>query len=497
MSDLLGVTDETLAAIRTDVAKAQSAGYTTSLGLTGYALEAPAKSLFPVLSPLRNRVRRTKAAIGSQAAHWKAITGINVTNANPFVPFGYAGSAVTTQEQDFLAAYVPIALGDTVQLDAQVLARGFDDLRARSGTNLLYALMIAEDKMLTGGQNFSLGTATATAVQADTGGTIAASTAVHAKVRVRTIENFHFGGGTALSADATVTTSTVAAATHSVTFTAGVLRGGVAYDWYVGADTTHYFYAGTTTVPVLTVTALPGADFAGSLPAGCAAAAAGGGTNVVLTDTSADANAFNGLMASLAGDYGTNGLVTHGGGTSSGAVFSDLGGATLTGSQGGVAEIDNVLQSLWDVSRVSPTVMFSSSHQLRDITRKVVASGGAYTLYQPDNIAERQGIVGGQLLKTYLNPAVNAQAIEMVVSPHVPDGTIIMASEVLPYPGNNVESVLAVETQQEYEQIEYPPARVVGAANGGPRYDLEVRAIETFKNQFPAGCAVLSGIANG
>jgi hypothetical protein len=140
----------------------------------------------------------------------------------------------------------------------------------------------------------------------------------------------------------------------------------------------------------------------------------------------------------------------------------------------------------------------ANSQHLRDITRKVIATGGAYTLFQPDNIAERQGVVGGQILRTYLNPAVDAQPIEIVAMPHLPQGTIILGSERLPFPDSQVEAVWSVETQQEYEQVEYAMSRgAAGAAWSGPRYDFEVRAIETFRNQFPAGCAVLQNVAAG
>lgn len=508
VDSLPAVTADTLAALKGEVLKAQTQGYTTATGLTGYELEAPAKSLFPVLSPFRNRVPRRKAPVGAPASNWKAITGINVGNLNPFVAFGVAGNRVTTVEQDYVAAYKAIALDDQVQMDAQALARGFDDLRARSGTNLLYALMIAEDKILLGGQNIALPTVAApTLTQADTGGSIAASTAVHVVAVARTLENYFYGGGTVTSADATVTTSTVAAATHSVSATVASVRGAVAYDWYVGASNTAYYYYGTSVVNAVTITSLPTADAtnptllgSGSV-SGAAAARAGAGTNVrsTFTDSSADSNAFNGLLATITQDYnGSSGQVTAGSGTASGAYIKSLDGATLTGSNGGVTEIDDMLQSLWDSSRISPTALFCNAQQHRDVTRKVISTFGASTLFDPNNIEERRGAVGGVYMKTYLNPAVNGQPIELVTMPHIPQGTIVAVSEVLPYPSTNVESVFEVETQQEYQQIEYPAARGAdGAAMSGPRYDLEVRAIETLKNQFPAGCAVLQNVGKG
>jgi hypothetical protein len=490
MSDLTQLTAETLG-VKDEVLKAvTSQGYNTTLGLTGYNLEAPAKLLVPVLSPFRNRVPRAMAPNGAAAAQWKAITGLNVTNASLFTPFGVAGNLVSTTEQDNLASYKAISLGDSVQMDAAALARGFDDLRARAGTNLLYSVMIAEDQMLLGAQNFALQTPGTPVVTVVASGGNIGTVAINVKVSARTLENYFTGGGTVLSAQGTATPGS--GSTNSATVTVAAVAGAVAYDWYVGG----YYYT-TTTVNAATITSVPVADAAvANLPhlSGANISAASRAS-----DLSADPNAFNGLLASVTGDYAANGgLVQRGSGTNSGAIFKSLDGAALTGLSGGVSEIDAVLQSLWDSSRISPTVLMANSQHIRDITRKVIATGGAYTLFQPDNVAERQGVVGGQILRTYLNPAVDAQPIEIVAQPNIPQGTIILGSERLPYPGNNVASVWEVETQQEYEQVEYAMSRGnAGAAWSGPRYDFEVRAIEVFKNYFPAGCAVISNVLAG
>jgi len=516
MADLTAVTEETLNTLSEPMRKALTTGYTVGTGLQGYELEAPAKFLVPVLSPWRNRVARKPATVGSLQAHWKAITGINVGNANPFVPFGTAGTVVQTQEVDYAAAYAPLALGDSVQMDAQMLARGFDDLRMRSSTNLLFALMIAEDRMLLGGQNFALTTpGTPTVTLATTGGSIANATAVHFVVAARTAEGYFFnlsnaagtaagtaaGGGTVVSADGTATTG--AGTTNTATASIASVPGAVAYDWYAGASNTAYYYVGTTTVPVSpTITALPGADAAATTLPQCAPARAGGGNNLrtggaAFVDTSADSNAFNGLYASMAGDLATSGLtVQRGTGTSSGSVFKDLAGATLTGSNGTVTEIDAVLISLYNASRISPTRMLLNSQQHADISNKMVATGTFNTFLQGADMAFRQAATGGVYLTKYINKAANGFPIEMETMPNLPPGTILLVSEVLPFPSNQVSAVFEVETQQEYQAIEYAMSRGSGAT-GGPRYDLEVRAIEVFKNYFPAGCAAIQGVAAG
>lgn len=483
------ITKETLEQVLKSVT---NAGYTTDLNLTGINLRGPALNLFPFLSPYRNRLPREMAPVGAKASQWRAITGINVTNQSIFSGFGASGNLVSTTESDYTAAYMPISLGDSVQMDAEALARGFDNLRATAGTRLLYATMIKEDQALLGASNVALPTpGTPTVTTSTTGGSIAATTAINVKCSARTLVNYFNGGGTVLSAQGTVTSGS--GSTNSGTASVVAVPGAVAYDWYVSG-----FYYATTTAPVVSITSIPGADQAltalpslgGTVPTAASRAA----------DSSADPKAFNGLFTSIAQDYAANGSgqVTHGTGVASGAYLKDLGGATLTGSQGGVTEIDDALQNLWDYYRVSPTVMLVSSQQGRDITRKVVATGGASTLYAPDDIRQRQQVVGGQMVETYLNPAVNGQPIEVAAMPHIPPGSIALLTERLPYPDNNAGAVFDVECQQDYTQVEYAMSRGNGGGNlTGPRYDFEVRAIETYRNKFPAGCALITGIGKG
>lgn len=519
--NLSGLTQETLEQMREPMLKAvTTTGYTTATGLVGFELEAPAKFLVPVLSPFRNRITRKMAPVGSKNANWRAITAINAGNASPFVGFGAPGTVLQTTEQDYFAPYQPIAQGDTVQMDAQMLARGFDDLRAASGIRLLYSMMRDEDKMLLGGQAFALQTpGTPSVTTATTGGSIAQTTAVHFVVAVRTIEGFFFatsnaagtaagtaaGGGTVTSADGTATTATDGLSTHTAQATVASVPGAVAYDWYVGASNTAYYYVGTTTTnasPV--VTALPGAD-ATNPTAGIprlTTARAGGGNNIrtggaAFVDTSADANAFNGLLASCTADISNAGAqVQRGTGNSSGAYFASVDGATLTGSNGTISQIDTALLSIYNLYNISPTRMYLNAQQHFDVSNKMIATGAITTFLQGEDMAFRQTATGGIFMTKYINKAANGFPIEMETEPNLPPGVIVLVSEVIPYPSSEVNAVFEVETQQEYTQLEYAMNRGTGSS-GGPRYDVEVRAIETFKNYFPAGCGVIHNIAAG
>jgi hypothetical protein len=481
---------------------ATTQGYTTQLGITGYNLEAPAKSLFPVLAPFRNSVPRVKAPKGAPAAHWKAITGINVTNQRATTAFGYAGNLVSTKEQDFMALYQVISLGDSVQYDAQIQAEGFQDLRATAGINLLYALMEQEDIILLGGQNYALATPAAPTLSVSaTGGSIGAVN-VAVAVAVRTMQGWFDGKGGIASAQAT--TGTLTGTTNSITATVPAVAGAVVYDWYVGlAGGTLYWYTSTTNNKV-TITSVPSA--AANINTVIAnsnntlsmlAAPVNTTAQAATTDATADPNSVNGLIATLTGDYSGGNFVQRGTGTPSGAYWKSLDGATMTGVNGTIAEIDAALLYLWGNAKVSPTRILVNAIDHVNISNKIIASGGAYTLFRPDNLGERQNVIGGQLVDTYLNKAVNGRPIPIETHPWLPQGTIIGITEKLPFPNNKVANVLEVETLLEYTQIEYATSRNAGQAGGGPRYDFEVRAQEAFKNYFPGAMFIIQNVANG
>lgn len=445
---------------------ATTTGITVGTGLVGYELEAPAKSLYPVVTKFRNRVARKKAPVGSTASNWRAITAVNVAQASPFSGFGNAGTVIQTKEQDFSAAYKPLSLGHSVQMDAQALARGFDDLRARAGVDLLYSLMIQENIALIGAQAFSLGTpATPTATVSTTGGSIGAVN-VGIKVAARTTEGLYYTGVGITNSSAERTTGALTGTTNQVTATVTALPGAAQYDWYVGAAGGPWYWYASTAVNKATITSVPTS-----------------GTQAPTADTSADSNAFNGFIASL-----INGAT--------GYTYNSLDGATLTGNNGSITEIDNVLLTLYQNYKLSPTALVMAPQQVVDVSNKVVASGGARFMLPPADARERSGIVAGNLVTTYMNKAAGGELIEILSDPYWPVGRIGFLTERLPFPNSNVSDVLEVETQQEYQQIEYAMARST-TPGGGPRYDFEVRTIEVFKNFFPAGMALLDNVANG
>lgn len=160
-----------------ELAKAWVQSGSATTGITAYDLEAPAKKLYPVVTPLRNRIPRVSGRGGIQA-NWKAITGININKMSAGVSQGNRGGVIATSTIDKNAVYRGLGLEDYVTFEADYAAEGFDDVKALAVEGLLRAVMIQEEIMTLGGNSsVALGTTpTPTTSTSTTGGSLPAGT---------------------------------------------------------------------------------------------------------------------------------------------------------------------------------------------------------------------------------------------------------------------------------------------------------------------------------
>ena len=478
------ITAETLEAIK----KAQTNGITFSTGLYGYDLSGVV-SLVPVNTPFFERVKRTSGE-GSTAAHWRALLNVNNAQPNPFVGADQGGNYIKFSELDVLAPYVPVRVSGFVSRDSIDYAKGYADAKAIASTGTLMQWRIQENKGMFGGQAFALPTISTPSVTAtaDTAASIAPSTAVNVKVQARSGLNYYWGGSGVASAQGSVTTPTTAGTYHA-TATVTPVRGAVAYDWFVAG-----FYYTTTVVNTVTITAIPTANAASvpTLPDLWATVPTLSGS-----DTSFSANSYNGLIASLAGDYSANGLVTPGSGTPSGATFTSLNGATLTATSQGVTEIDAMLLALYNTAQLSPTAMIINGQEASNIKGKILASNQA-VMYTDPKGSNREGVIGGGSVAGYINGASGGDRVDVVVDPHLPPGRIVFVTERIPYPNSGIANTFEARCLRDVGQFDYgPQLDPTPGNNGGPRDVWDVSSVESFINRAPVACGVITDIANG
>lgn len=481
------LTRQTMEAIR----KAQTAGVTVGTGIFGYDL-SDVVSLVPVNTPLYDRFSRKPGSQGSKAATWRSMTNVNNAQPNPFVGVDAGGNFVQFAEQDVMALYQPVRVSGRVTDDSIDFAEQYEDTKALGITGTLMQWRILDNKSIIGGQNFALAAiGTPAVVTATTGGNIGQTIAVNVKVAARSPYNFYWGGSGIASAQGTATTPTDGLATHSATATVVAVKGAVAYDWYVAG-----FYYTTTTTNTVLITSVPVANAPAvpNIPDLFVTAP----TAVPVADTTGSANAYNGLIASTLGDYSVAGpIVTPGTGTGSGAIWTTLNGALLTGTSQGITEIDNLLLQIFNSVQLSPTALVMNAQQANDIANRVLGTNQATTYLNPNPSNNRVGLTAGGSVAHYVNRASGGDIIDIVVDPHFPVGTVMAISERVPFPNSGIANTFEVRTLRDVRAKEYGTSLTPGGALGGPRTEWDVSSNETFVNRAPVACGVLSNIGNG
>ncbi len=465
------------------------AGSATS-GLTFYDLEAGAKFLYPVLTPLRNIIPRVSGKGGIQA-NWRAVTAINTTGMRAGVSAGNRGGVIAVQTTDYIAAYKGLGQEVNVDFEAQYAGQGFDDVRAIGAKIGLESTMIQEEGILLGGNtSLALGTTSTPSLSGSTtGGALAAATwsvicvalaldayingsiagGIQASITRTNADGTSdtFGGGSAQkSTNATVVTT---GSTSSIAATTAAKNGAVGYAWFWGPAGSEILGAITPINSVVITATATGTQTAASLPA---------------SDQSTNALVFDGLLTqALKPGSGATVVVQPTGTAGTGTPL------TATGA-GGVVEIDNVLKLMWDNWRLSPDTIWVNSQQALDISRKVLQ--GTTTAAQRIFFAEsRDSMGGGIMIRTYLNPFSlgGGQTLDIRIHPNMPPGTILFTTKTLPYPMSNVANVFQVRCRQEYYQIEWPLRT--------RKWESGVYVDEVLQCYFPASMAVITNIAPG
>jgi len=121
--------DDTIDLIRQQLADTTRA-VTTGTGLIGYELEAPAKTIYPVQTPLVNMIPRRRGG-GNDVCHWKAITSFDTGRLWGTVDGNNIGSSVTPLVASMQNTYQMIALNNSVDFKAQFRGRSLEgDVRS-------------------------------------------------------------------------------------------------------------------------------------------------------------------------------------------------------------------------------------------------------------------------------------------------------------------------------------------------------------------------------
>jgi hypothetical protein len=482
-----------------------SAPATTTTGLNYYNLEPVAKRLYNAYTPFRNKTPRTKG-MGS-AANWRSLSSIDTNRIPMGVPDGFRGAELAHTVTEFTAKYVKIGSESATTFLAQLVAEGFDDVRALQALAGLRATQIREEQyLLTGLGTYGLGTTpTVTAVTSTTAGSLSTSTTYHVRCVALSAEGLRLsiapaslggalatqltmteagprartytvnGGAAQVSADATGATG----ANTSLDCTVTAVPGAAAYAWFIGSTATNGTLAKITTINVANLGSVP--TIYSVLPTGYAGDV---GTNFG-ADHSRNSLVFDGVLSIAAA-------------SGSGATIQSLDGAVLTGDgAGGITEFDDLLYSMAVNYKVDVEDIWCNYEQVPGIAARIMSGGSGPQLFHimvPEGAAQGT-ITGGVTVKAYnnkfaLDPARGTVRIN--IHPDVPAGTIMFTSQALPpvsFPDANIPGIFQVEALEEYVQREWPLTT--------EQYESGVYVTEVLKNYASFAIGVIQNVKRG
>lgn len=422
-------------------------------GLVPYDLQGPAKLIYPVYSPLRNRIPRTQGQGTQHLA--KIITAIQGSNPGGL---GQAGNRMSISElnggslstypnalpnsgsqsvSDIAIPYKFFGLTESVSWLAQFAGQGFDDAAGLAALILLQESMVLEEKAIISGTSVAISTPAAPGLgvrSANSGenGLTGVTTNVYVKV---TAVNWY--GETAGSASASIAVS----AGQVVDVTNLLPSGGLAWNIYVGTGTTAPANSGFW----LMNSGVGATKFTiqGALPTS--------GTNPPTTDTgTSSTNDYEGIVSAISGH-------------SAGQVYpTGFKGSYVNQNVNDILSINavnNALQGMWD----GPNGIFANPDELwaegGDLMRLGASMANASTSAAAYRIQINQSDVAsmtaGAAVSEYVNP-VTRKKLNLNVHPYIPQGTAIPISWTLPQPIQNVSNVWENVMVQDYLSISWP-----------------------------------------
>ncbi|MDI3315874.1 MAG: hypothetical protein QJR12_16840 [Mycobacterium sp.] len=453
-------------------------------GLVLFDLKHPAEFLVPVETPLRNMFPRTQG-VGT-SFRYKQITGISnaqttagLTPLHPGISdgtqtnFAAPGSAnseffnrgpkISYAGQDKQVAYFQFGLSDEVTWSAEFAGVGFQDVRSLSQTSVLYASMLAEERMTVYGRGLDTN---------GFSGSITSPTGVMGTPRAAGT------GETGITADATVTVWLVATtgfgyappvqAGTGVAVTAGQVvdvtipdtPGATGFLVFVSTaaspTTANAFYYGTVSGSFTLQGAMPTSGQAAN-------------NSAYATNTTAQTVGYDGIIP----------IVT---GPDSGYVHN-IDGAFDKNNPG--IEFQNAFATMYAQNLANPDRVLlngSDRKQLSDLLK--TASSTGYRL-----VVETDGLSGHQLgnIITGVQNETTGKMLDLMVHPYMPQGIAPILSDNLPFPNSNVASCWEYRNVQDYMGINWPVLQFT--------YDTSSYWYGTFFCHAPAWQGAITGIA--
>jgi hypothetical protein len=435
-----------------------------SSGFVPFDLVAPSRLIYPVYSPMRNKVPRVAGQGTSHRA--KLVTGITGSQtggqANKRIsiseipsgqtingnwPLNLPGSGSQTAT-DLNIPYQFFGLSESLSWLAQFSGQGFEDISALANLVLLQEFMLGEEYTMLSGTSSALAEpgAPTVVVRTPTSHETALSDTANNLYIIVTATNY-FGETTNVTGNA----ATAALAADSVVdVTIAPVRGAYQYNIYVRNSTTvgviaNYFLmasgVGATTFTLQ-----------GTVPSS--------GTTIPTTDSGTSSSTdYEGWLSILDGHASTDASIYPSGFT--GSFIDKSVGATLSHEV-----LFNAFQAMWNGKgtnnasttggyRADPAELVAEGSDIARLSDEVISAGSAtnYRLFLTQN--DVGGYTSGAAVSEIQNP-ITRSICRIVVHPWLYQGTAFLNSYTLPMSWSNVSNVWENVMVQDYLSINWP-----------------------------------------
>ena len=452
-------------------------GISSATAIVNYNLEPYAKTLYPVITPIRNKVPRFTDANGGNAIHWKIITAINPSRTFPGTTEGIRGALIDQTTDDRLASFVRFSLENSITEEAIMQAQGFDNALAITADNLLRSMFICEEEWMLVGNATGLPQPAAPTGTPTTGGSMAASSSNYCKVVALTYDGWKRaslangltttftksspaneqqtvnGGVSKVSAASAAVTTT--STNNAITWFVTAVPAAFGYAWFVGTSSA----AGGCTLAAITNTNTwtQTSNTTGGTQVDNGAGYNGGAALGTGNNYSANGVVFDGLVSQA---INTQILSPSGSTTATGYYLSLDGGSLTADNYGNVVQIDTALKWFYDTYKVTPTGMWVNTTGAKTITQ-LVLSGSSGPMYHININGDSKGIAtmpGGTLVPVYNNKFApyGAEPLPINVHPNMPPGKIFFDCDKIPYPLANIPGCYRMHMLRDYWQRLWP-----------------------------------------
>lgn len=479
-----------------------------SSGFVPFDLVAPSRLIYPVYSPLRNKIPRVPGQGTSRRV--KVVTGVSGSQTGAqgvvdiSIPELVGGSSITgtwplnlpgpgaQTALDLNVPYQFFGLTESLSWLAQFGGQGFEDISALANLILLQEFMMAEEYAMLAATPVNLatpGTPTVTVRTAGSNETAITGGTSHFSVKVTAVNYYGETIASAQSTDTTVTTSQVADVTIPV------VAGAFQYNIYVSnasaapTNAQYYLGVGSTTQGGVTSTGSQQAGSAGGYKFTIQGAVPTTGANPPLADTgTGKSTRMCGVIPTLAGQGATAGVYPTSPTSWQGGYLNQKLGTHLS-----ITAVNNALQNLFDGSgsnnpgafRADPAELIGEGGDLMRMSNDIVQSGQATNYQLLINQTDVSGVRSGAAVSEFQNP-ITRSLISLLVHPWLTQGTAMLMSYTLPFTWSNVSNVWEMVMVQDYLSISWP---VIDATF---RYSLFQYG--ALVSQAPQYCALLQGI---